>query len=270
MNRFAKHRSESVNETRRASRVADCYLPDAVSWLGALVLSVGTIGFTATGRPLSAADASPSSSDDVSDDARDEDRQSLLDSDEWHDTMHALDEWFTAQPIYTEDEVDRIKVRMRRSIARMSHQELADYKQDLDEKLDILFSPEWRAQMELLSEKLAVAAPSYAKKIGLHYPDVARLSAAQLQKELDSMQAQQAGDQREATAFNQIRRQRVAVAERERQEQNRARTHALDRATAHIGAGAYHSNYHPSRARENPPYLRQSSRIGFGYGFGFW
>lgn len=270
MNRTVQQRLVSVNARRRASRLATCCLTGSVSWLGALMFSVLSIGFTATGRPLSAADSRPSSSDDAGDDRSDKDRQSLLDSDEWHDTMHALEEWFTAQPIYTEDEVDRIKVRMRRSMARMSHQELADYKQDLDEKLDILFSPEWRSEMELLSEKLAVATPSYAKKIGLRYPDVANLSAAQLQKELDSLTAQQAGAEREAAAFNQIRRQRVAVAERERQEQNRARTHALDRATAHIGAGAYHSNYHPSRARENPPYLRQSGRIGFGYGFGFW
>lgn len=267
MNKTTKQRLAWVNAARRASRATSCFLTDAVNWLGALVLLAAVIRLAASVQPLSAAEARDSSSDD----AGDEDRQALLDSDEWHDTMHALDEWFSAQPIYSEEQVERIRVRMRRSIARMSHQQLVDYKQDLDEKLDILFSPEWRAQMELLSEKLAVATPSYAKKIGLRYPDVANLSAAQLQKELDSLQAQQAGAQREATAFNQIRRQRVAVAERELQEQNRARTHALDRATAHIGAGAYHSNYHPSRARQNPPYLRQSSRgFGFGYGFGFW
>jgi len=267
MNRIAKQRSEPASASRRVPWAASRSLMSSVNWLAALLLLMAASGFAAIGRPLSAAEARDSSSDD----AGDEERQALLDSDEWHDTMHALDEWFSAQPMYSDEQVERIRVRMRRSIARMSHQELVDYKQDLDEKLDILFSPEWRAQMELLSQKLAVATPSYAKKIGLRYPDVANLSAAQLQKELDSLQAQQAGAQREATAFNQIRRQRVASAERELQEQNRSRVHALDRASAHIGAGAYHSNYHPSPARQNPPYLRQSSRgFGFGYGFGFW
>jgi hypothetical protein len=240
-----------------------------VRWVSALLFWVVVGLAAANGRLAAAAEPREYSSND-GEDGSDVERQALLDSDEWHDTMHALDEWFSAQPIYSEEQVERIKVRMRRSIARMSHQELMGFKQDLDEKLDILFSPEWRGTMEWLSEKLAVATKSYAKKIGLRYPDVANMSAAQLQKQLDSLQAQQAGAQREATAFSQIRRERVATAEREVQEQNRSRVHALDRASAHIGAGAYHSSYHPSRARQNPPYLRQSGRIGFGYGFGFW
>ena len=59
----------------------------------------------------------------------------------WRRAMHELDEWLTAQPVYSPDRVQRIKADLATRTAGMTSYELEYMLEGLDDKLHILESP---------------------------------------------------------------------------------------------------------------------------------
>ncbi len=149
--------------------------------------------------------------------AQTSDRDKILNSPEWKQTMKDLEQWSTVQQIYDKDQMAKLKQQFEKKIADMPADQIKEFMDDLKQKLKVLNSDEARNAREWLAETLAVAAPAYAEKIREQLPDIATLSAAQLQLQLDEYENKIAAKRKYASEFakqredqaQQIREQRI-------------------------------------------------------------
>ena len=220
-------------------------------FIGAVVLSL-------------AADAKAAGSSDVELRAR----GNLLGSPSWRESLHGMDEWLSAQTIYTSEEVARLKAERQQKLAAMTTEELEDYHRDLDAKLSIVSSPEWQETMEWLSSTLSAAAPSYARKLDLHYPDVAHLTAAQLQRALTKLERRRWSEHQESLAFERLRETRLAMHQRQLRASEEYRERAFDRAAMSNRFSQYHPAHQAMQQRTRRPFYPPYAPFGFGFGFG--
>lgn len=198
-------------------------------------------------------------------------REAILASPTWRETIAAFDEWLAEQPIYSDEVVERFKLDRARRLATMSADELDEFAREIDEKLLLLSSPEWTETLDWIRETLAIATPAYARKLNLQYPDVLRLSSAQLRSQLKALERRHSAARRQAQAFERLRDERMALHQREQQAQAEARERALDRAAMSNRFAAYHPA-HTATQRTRRPFYPPMMPFGFGFGmgFGFW
>ncbi len=150
-------------------------------------------------------------------DAQSTDREQILNSADWKQTMQELQQWSSVQQIYDKEQLAKKRQELDEKIAAMSAAQLTDFLSDLKQKLKILNSAEAQQARKFLDETMAVAAPAYAQKIREQLPDIADLTPAQLQLQLDKYQNRIAQKQQFATEFaeqredqaKQIREQRI-------------------------------------------------------------
>lgn len=195
-------------------------------------------------------------------------RNAVMSSPAWHESLHGFDEWLSAQTIYNADEVAQIKNDLQRRLEIMNTEELQDFQRDLDAKLSILSSAEWQDTIDWLSSTLAAATPSYAKKLDLRYPDVARLTAAQLQRAFFRLQRRRWSEHQESLAFERMRETRLSMHQRQLRANEEARERALDRAAMSDRFSEYHPSHHPIQQRRRRPFYPPYAPFGFGFGFG--
>lgn len=196
-------------------------------------------------------------------------RTEVLHSEAWRKMTAALDEWFSVQSIYDQKQVGAIKKRLAQRWETMSVDELKDFQEDLDAKLQMVLSPEGRSILEWVKASLAAASPAYRKTMDLHYPDVMTLTAAQLRVQLDLIEQKRSDARSQTTALEQARQARIAALQAEQRRQDEDRERALDRAAASAASAGYRSGYFPgSSVRQYPDVLNRP--FFFGYGFGFW
>lgn len=112
-------------------------------------------------------------------------RELIGKSESWRNTFAGLDQWLSVQTRYDKDEIENIKRQISSRVEKMSNDELEDFRQNLDAKLAMVLSPEGRDILDWVAASRARAAPAYRQKMGIEYPDVARLTAAQLREQLD-------------------------------------------------------------------------------------
>lgn len=189
-------------------------------------------------------------------------------SESWRASLHGFNEWLSAQSIYDADQVARIKAEQQRRLASMNTDEREAYHRDLDARLSIVSSAEWQETMDWLTSTLSAAAPSYAKKLDLHYPDVAHLTAAQLQRELAKLERRRWSEHQESMAFERMRETRLAMHQRQLRADEDARQRAFDRAAMSDRFSEYHPSHHPVQQRQRRPFYPPYAPFGFGFGFG--
>jgi hypothetical protein len=189
-------------------------------------------------------------------------RETVLKSEPWRNTMKGLDQWYSVQTMYNEKQIDEIKKQIARRVDTMSAGELDDFRQELDTKLTMLLSPEGREILAWVAANLAAASPAYRKKMDIQYPDVARLSAAELREQLDLLTQKRSAAQTQTAALERARQARIAGLQAEQRQEAQERQQALSRPPATIA-----SPYHPGGMRQYPDVVSQNQ---FGWGFGFW
>lgn len=220
---------------------------------------VWVAGVPALAQPLKP--PMPPTPQDSNDSAK---KDALLKSSEWQETMRNLDEWFSVQKLYDAQEVKTLREKMSAKIAAMNAEQLVDFYIDLRQRLVILNGQEARDARRWLGETLAVAAPAYAKQVLAKLPDVARLTASQLQEQLDEFEDRQAQTIRSSAAFERGREERARTVQRQQQEADAERQRALDRAAADAANSSPIINN--SRERRFPV---NPGGGGFGFGFGY-
>lgn len=189
---------------------------------------------------------------------------SALDGKSWRRTMDALDEWFSTQTIYAPGQVGEIKKQLAEQVSKMSDDDREAFQRDLDAKLQMVFSPEGRDILEWVTRSLAAAAPAYRKKMDLKYPDLLKLTAAQLREQLDLLERRRAAARTQTAALEQARHARIASLQEEQRQRYDEQQRARDQAAANFHSS---SPYHPggmSKHTYNPV------RPVYGWGFGFW
>jgi hypothetical protein len=191
-------------------------------------------------------------------------------SDDWRTIMHEFDEWASVQQIYDSTQVARYRQQLVQRESTLRGAQRQDFLDDLSAKLKILSSAEARKAREWLAENLAVASDSYAKKIKSQLPDVARLTASQLQEQLDEFQDRRAQTQAGNAEFSRFREQQVAniQAERRRQEAAVAQADARAQSDSYSGYHPGSGGYRGSIRTYSLPSSRWSG--GWGGGWGGW
>lgn len=195
-------------------------------------------------------------------------RGALLSSPSWRESLHGMDEWLSAQTIYSPDEVAQLKADRQQRLANMTTEELEDFHRDLDAKLSIVSSPEWQETIEWLSNTLSAAAPSYARRLNLQYPDVAHMTAAQLQRALTKLERRRWSEHQESLAFERLRETQLAMHQRQLRAQEESRERAYDRAAMSNRFSMYHPPHQAMRPRSRRPFYPPYAPFGFGFGFG--
>lgn len=121
-------------------------------------------------------------------------RQEILQSDRWRRMQRNLNEWLSVQTIYTAEQVDAMRADIRKRCESMSPRDLADFLEDMEERLDVLLSPEAEDARVWLKQFLAVAANPEAQ-LGRPLPDIANMSASQIRREIQWLQQHRAARQ---------------------------------------------------------------------------
>jgi hypothetical protein len=195
-------------------------------------------------------------------------RDEILQSPVWKETMRAWDKCLAIQKIYDVQQVKKLKQQLAEKIERMSAEELEDYLDDLEAKLQILMEAEARDARRWLNDTLSVASDKYAKKIREGLPDVANLSADELQAELDRFEYRRTQTQQSEAAIQQARKDRVRVVQAELRQQHDDEQRAMDRAAQDMNAGNQGNHFVPSTLHNRKSVADRP--IGFGFGWGFW
>jgi opacity protein-like surface antigen len=194
-------------------------------------------------------------------------REEILNSVAWRQVMEGLDEWFSSQSLYDRKESDAVKKELMQRVQKMSPDELAAFQEDLDAKLQMVLGAEGRDILGWVGANLAAAAPAYRKKMDLQYPDITKLTAAEVRDQLDLLERKRSSARSQNAALEQARQTRIAALQNAQRQQNDDRERALDRGAASFGSGGHPSPYHPNGMRQYPDVV---SRPAYGWGFGFW
>lgn len=173
----------------------------------------------------------------------------IMHSSRWRRAIFELGEWLSSTPIYTPQQVTRIKADFNQRVAGMSSYELEYLLDDLDTKFKIIDAPEAREAREWVGQYLSVMSDRKRAEVLRDVPNIVKMNAAQLQEELRRIEQKRASLQQTQAAFEQGRAQLVQQAELSRQRTAQASAAAMQRA----GAGVAYSPYR-SQGNGKPPF----------------
>jgi hypothetical protein len=162
----------------------------------------------------------------------------IMSSPRWRRAIFELGEWLSTQPIYTPDQVRRIKSDFNRRVAGMSSFELEYLLDELDAKFKILDTPEAQDARAWVGQYLSTMSDQRRSQALRDVPDVVNMSANQLQQELVAIERRRAELQQSQAGFQAGREAMVQRAQSA--QQATARAAAAPRSS---GGGASFSPY---------------------------
>jgi hypothetical protein len=125
----------------------------------------------------------------------------ILDSERWRRAMFEFKEWLSVQQIYDARQVEEIKARFNERVARMSAREVEFLLADMEAKFQVLNSPEAQEARAWLGEYLAVMSDKKRAEVLKDIPNVATMTAAQLQREIMKIERKRETLEQEQAAF---------------------------------------------------------------------
>jgi hypothetical protein len=180
------------------------------------------------------------------DEAREAQRQRILQSDRWRRMQLEFHKWLEIQQIYSPEQVTEIQAEIARRIAGMSPEELLRFLDDSEERLRVLLSADADEAREWIAGILAVARDPESQ-FGGPLPDVATMTADEIRAELEQFQQRRASRQQAHASFNRGRQTQVQAA-RDAQAARRGGA-AQPRAAATFVEPSYRSPYAIERRR---------------------
>ena len=176
-------------------------------------------------------------------------RAEILASERWRRAIFELDEWLAVQPVYTPEQVRRIKAGLADRVAGMSSYEL-DYLLDtLDFKLRILASPEAAEAREWLGRYLSVMADAKRAALLRDLPNVVEMTSGELIEGLREVEAKRAAVEKQAREVARSRKEFAAFART-----NRANDDATRARVARIRRGDTSFSPYRSQPVGSPPF----------------
>ncbi len=140
----------------------------------------------------------------LSADGYDDARREILDSKRWRKAVRQFDEWLSVQTLYGPDQVAAIRADLEEKVADMSPRELERFLVDMEDRLEVLLSPEAEEARDWLSQFMAVAR-NPEQQLGRNLPDVRNMTASQIRQEIRWLEQHRAQRQQEHAAFNRAR-----------------------------------------------------------------
>ena len=231
---------------RATSRFWGLLVVPSAAAIMAAVLTAWDAGAAEPAQPAAPADAQAAAAD-PGDIAR---KAEIMNSERWRRAIFELGEWLSAQQIYTPDEVRRIKANFNRRVAGMSSYELDYLLDDLDAKFKILDTPEAMEARAWVGQYMSVMSDRKREEALKDVPDVVKMSAGQLQQELQKIEQKRASLQQQQAAFDAGRQQLVEQAQLARQQ-----TAQASRMGQPPGGGAAYSPYR-RQGEGKPPFSK--------------
>ncbi len=189
-------------------------------------------------------------------------RQQILNSPEWQDTISQFDQWLSSQSLYDAEQVKQTRARLAAGIKRMSSAQMQRFMTDMTAKLEILDGQTTRDAQAYLAETLAVASPTYARKVRQQLPDLLSSSAGQIEQKLAAITSKrQATAQMQKSFENSRQRQLAYNEERSRARQREQQLQAAERASS-AGAASQGNDFTP--AADYYPYSYDAFDSGAG------
>ncbi|MFO0897735.1 MAG: hypothetical protein U0836_09970 [Pirellulales bacterium] len=138
-------------------------------------------------------------------DAAELERQELLEGRRWRRVRREFHDWLAIQQIYDADEVAQIKEEIDEVAADMTAPELLDFMDDLEDRLDVLMSPEAAEARRWLNQFLAVQAKYTDEELRARRPDLVNMTAGEIRREIEQLQRRRGGVQQSQAAFDRAR-----------------------------------------------------------------
>jgi len=162
----------------------------------------------------------------------------VADSQEWQDARRAFQEWLTVQQIYTEQEIQKIVNDLQLRVARMTEQERAAFLVDMQARLAVLNSDQARQARAWMGETMSRLTPAGQQKFRQQLPDVAKMSASELQQSLAAKQLQMQARQRDQAAAARLRTQQNQIVMQMNQQRQTAFQDARQRQQSAVSSQA--------------------------------
>ena len=132
-------------------------------------------------------------------------KEEILASPRWKRAEEAMEDWLSLQ-LYTPVEIDQLEERCNAYVQEMNVEELRKYLRDAEARLDVLMSPEVQKARDWVGSYMAVLAAPHRKRLQKQLPDLANMSAPEIQAAVrEVLQVRQTHGQRGAA--EQSRRQ---------------------------------------------------------------
>ncbi len=148
-------------------------------------------------------------------------KNQILSSDRWKKVEQEFSNWLAVQVVYTPQQVEQLKAKLKAEIQRMSAAELEQFLDQWNAKLKVLLGQDAAETREWLGQYLSVIADGarqrFLDKLGI--TDVSKLSAAQIEAELNNIRAQQLTFQQQRAAFDVGRQQSLQRAQQFHEQQ---------------------------------------------------
>lgn len=173
----------------------------------------------------------------------------ILKSKRWRSAVHGFKEWLSVQQFYSKEQAQTLTADFDAKVATMSASQLQDMLDDMEAKLNVLFSPEAEEARAWLSNYLSAYNQHGIEKIRNKLPDIAHMTAAQMRQELLRLEQDQQQNRRATQETRRLRDQQVQAFSKARQADQAASERALDRAvySGRTAQPAYRSHYAPRR-----------------------
>jgi hypothetical protein len=153
--------------------------------------------------------------------------------------LRKFDDWAAVQKRYDADQIDAFRAKLVDNAERLTGDEYESFLDDLHSRLQVLLSAEAREARDWLDRMVAVSAPKKVNQIKAKLPDVARLTASQIEDQIDEFDRRLAAQDQQYNAFNGDRKRTIKqqqTASRRQAEASRAARKAAERARPELGA----------------------------------
>jgi hypothetical protein len=213
-----------------------------------VLVADGRLASTACGQ-----DASAKANDSADVAAQNAAREEIFNSERWRRANRAFNEWLSVQRVYRPEQVAAIRAELNQRALAMSPGELEELLKSMEERLQVLLSPEAEDARQWLGQFLAVAR-NPEQQLGRNLPDVLNMTASEIRQELRWLEQHRAARQQSQAAFNQARATQGQVARDARAARQQSAAQASNRPAARIrNHPAYQSQYSPQRELKPAP-----------------
>jgi hypothetical protein len=164
--------------------------------------------------------------------------QSIVNSPDWQATRQAYLDWLSVQQVYSEEEVQKMVGDLQLRVAAMNEQQRAAFLRDMQARLAVLNSDQARQARAWLGENMSRMTPAGQQKLRQRIPDVASMTAPQLEQALATHQMQMQSRQQNSAAAQQLRAQQNQLAMQMNQQRQQAFLDARQRQQSAVASQA--------------------------------
>jgi hypothetical protein len=193
--------------------------------------------------PTQGQETQPTQAAAASADQQGPEHREILESDRWQRMGRTLNEWLSVQQVYTAEQVAAIRARLSARASQMTPRELEEFMKDMEERLEVLTSPEAEEARQWLAHFFATRRNPEAQ-LRRSRPDVLNMTASQIRQELQWLQQHRAGRQQSNAAFSQARALQQQTARGVHDARRQAQARAADSRSS-AAANQFRSPYAP-------------------------